>query len=116
MQKAVEMSRHYQIVIVLKGAHTAIVSPEGKIYFNGTGNPGMATAGSGDTLTGIIGALLCQRYEPLKAAILGVVLHGLAGDIAARNESEEYIIAGDICRCLGQAFQELHAYKNSEIQ
>ena len=56
------------------------------------------------------------RYEPLKAAILGVVLHGLAGDIAARNESEEYIIAGDICRCLGQAFQELHAYKNSEIQ
>lgn len=116
LQKAVEMSRHYQIVIVLKGAHTAIVSPEGKIYFNGTGNPGMATAGSGDTLTGIIGALLCQRYEPLKAAILGVVLHGLAGDIAARNESEEYIIAGDICRCLGQAFQELHAYKNSEIQ
>lgn len=76
----------------------------------------MATAGSGDTLTGIIGALLCQHYEPLKAAILGVVLHGLAGNIAVRNESEEYITAGDITKNLGRAFQELHAYKNSEIQ
>ena len=109
-----EMSRHYHIVIVLKGANTAIVSPDGKVYFNATGNPGMATAGSGDTLTGIIAALLCQHYAPVKAAILGVELHGLAGDIAAGKESQEYITAGDICHNLGQAFYRLHTFKHTQ--
>lgn len=116
LQKALEMSRYYNIIIVLKGAHTAVVSPEGKIYFNGTGNPGMATAGSGDTLTGIIGALLCQHYTPLQAAILGVALHGIAGDIAASRESQEYITAGDISNSIGRAFAKLHAYKNIETK
>ncbi len=114
LQKAMEMSRHYHIVIVLKGANTAIVSPDGKVYFNATGNPGMATAGSGDTLTGIIAALLCQHYAPVKAAILGVELHGLAGDIAAGKESQEYITAGDICHNLGQAFYRLHTFKHTQ--
>lgn len=116
LQKALEMSNYYHIIIVLKGAHTAIVSPDGNIYFNGTGNPGMATAGSGDTLTGIIGALLCQHYTPLQAAIMGVTLHGMAGDIAANRESQEYITAGDISASLGRAFAKLHAYKNIETK
>lgn len=114
LQKAMEMSRHYRIVIVLKGAHTAIVSPDGKVYFNATGNPGMATAGSGDTLTGIIASLLCQRYAPVQAAILGVVLHGMAGDIAADKESQEYITAGDICHSLGEAFARLHTLNHKQ--
>ena len=114
LQKAMEMSRHYRIVIVLKGAHTAIVSPDGKVYFNATGNPGMATAGSGDTLTGIIASLLCQHYAPVQAAILGVVLHGMAGDIAADKESQEYITAGDICHSLGEAFARLHTLNHKQ--
>ncbi|MCD7710059.1 MAG: NAD(P)H-hydrate dehydratase, partial [Porphyromonadaceae bacterium] len=114
LQKAREMSRHYHLIIVLKGAYTAVVSPDGHVYFNSTGNPGMATAGSGDTLSGVIGALLSQHYEPLKAALLGVMLHGLAGDIALREQSEESLIAGDICARLGCAFHELQSFSNPE--
>lgn len=99
----------YDIIVVLKGAHTAIALPDGSIHFNSTGNPGMATAGSGDVLTGIIGSLLAQGYPPEEAAIIGVFLHGTAGDIAAREESEEYITAGDIVARLGQAFKQIKA-------
>jgi NAD(P)H-hydrate epimerase len=97
--------REYNCVIVLKGAHTAIASPDGKVYFNSTGNPGMATGGSGDVLTGIITGLLAQGYEPLEVAITGVYLHGLAGDIAAAENSMEALVAGDLVKYLGKAFK-----------
>ena len=96
-----------KLIIVLKGAHTAIATPDGKIYFNTTGKPGMATAGSGDVLTGIITGLLAQKYTSEEAAILGVWLHGKAGDIAAENLSEDCVIASDIINYLPQAFKNL---------
>ena len=101
--KALEMARHYNIVIVLKGHFTAIVSPTGKIYFNSTGNPGMATAGSGDVLTGVIAAFLAQGYTPERASILGVFMHGLAGDLAAEEVGEIGMTAGDIADRIGRA-------------
>lgn len=110
LKKALETAKKYRLIIVLKGAYTAIVSPQGKIYFNSTGNPGMATAGSGDALTGILAGLLSQGYPPLEAALTGVFLHGLAGDIAAEEQSQEYITAGDIIASLGKAYQQI---KNS---
>lgn len=107
LQQAIAMSNHYNIIIVLKGAHTAVVSPKGEVYINTTGNNGMATAGSGDVLAGIITSFLAQGYEPLKAAILAVYLHGQAGDLAANECSEEAITAQDIISHLGKAFKKL---------
>ena len=98
----------HKVYVVLKGAYTAIASPAGNVAFNSSGNPGMATAGSGDTLTGIITALLCQHYAPYEAALLGVYLHGLAGDIAAEKYGTESLTASDISDCLGAAFKNLH--------
>lgn len=99
----------YNIIIVLKGHHTLIALPGGKAYFNSTGNAGMATAGTGDVLTGIITGLLAQGYQPANAAVLGVYLHGLAGDWAAKQQSEEAMIAGDIIENLGKAFRAIIA-------
>ena len=96
MELAVKKSAEYNIFIVLKGHHTLIATPGKKIYFNSTGNAGMATGGSGDVLTGILTGLLAQQYSSLDACILGVYLHGLSGDIAAQKISEEALIAGDI--------------------
>lgn len=98
----------YNINIVLKGHHTAIVTAEGDCWYNMNGNPGMATGGTGDVLTGIICGLLGQGYEPAQAAMLGVYLHGLAGDIAAKELSQEAMIAGDIIDFLGKAFLTLY--------
>lgn len=95
----------YNLVLVLKGHHTVIVTQEGICHYNTTGNAGMATAGSGDVLTGIITGLLAQGYEPVIAALLGVYLHGLAGDIAATSHSQEALIASDIIECIGKAYQ-----------
>ena len=103
LQKAVE----HRIYIVLKGHHTLICTPEGKGYFNTTGNPGMATGGSGDVLCGVLTGLLAQGYTPLHASLIGVYLHGLAGDIAAEKRSEEAMVAGDIVECLGEAFRNM---------
>jgi len=102
-----EFSRKYSAYVVLKGAHTCITTPSGESFFNTTGNPGMATGGSGDVLTGIILGLLAQNYHPKEAAILGVYLHGLAGDIAAKRQSQEAMIAGDITDNLGKAFKKI---------
>ena len=90
--KQVEYSKKYNIYIVLKGAHTVISCPNGEYYFNTTGNPGMATAGSGDVLTGIILSLLAQGYIPENDAILGVYLHGLAGDIAVEKLDRKSVV------------------------
>lgn len=100
-------ARH-RCVVVLKGAHTSVALPDGTVYFNSTGNPGMATGGSGDVLTGMITSLLAQGYDPADAAITGVYLHGLSGDIALRIHSEESVIAGDILMNIGRAFRETH--------
>jgi hydroxyethylthiazole kinase-like uncharacterized protein yjeF len=105
LQLLKDKNREYNCIIVLKGAHTAVASPKGAIYFNSTGNPGMATGGSGDVLTGIITGLLAQGYSSLHAAVYGVYLHGLAGDIAAEKESMEALVAGDLVRYLGAAFK-----------
>ncbi|MDB4297381.1 NAD(P)H-hydrate dehydratase [Flavobacteriaceae bacterium] len=89
---------------VLKGAHTAICTPTETIYFNSTGNPGMATGGSGDVLTGILVSLLAQNHAPEQAAILGVYLHGLAGDISAKKHSEQATTATSIIENIGNAY------------
>lgn len=102
-----EFSIRYKCYVVLKGAFSSISTPQGAIYFNPTGNPGMATGGSGDVLTGIILGLLAQHYAPLEAALLGVYLHGSAGDIAADHCGVNTLIASDIIDNLGNAFKAL---------
>lgn len=104
IEKARKNSAAFNCVIVLKGHHTVIALPNGRILFNSTGNAGMATAGSGDVLTGIITGLLAQGYTSSEAAILGVYLHGAAGDFAARQYSMEAMIASDITDNLGKVF------------
>jgi NAD(P)H-hydrate epimerase len=98
----------YQVYVVLKGAHTATGTPDGKICFNSSGNPGMASGGTGDALTGIITALRSQKYDALDAALLGVYLHGLAGDLAVDDHGEESMIASDLIDYLGAAFRTLY--------
>jgi ADP-dependent NAD(P)H-hydrate dehydratase / NAD(P)H-hydrate epimerase len=98
----------YGVYLVLKGANTCICGPDGVCYFNTTGNPGMATGGSGDVLTGLILGLLAQHYNPLHACLLGVYIHGLAGDLAAKKKGLESLVAGDIIRRTGKAFTALY--------
>lgn len=97
----------YNINIVLKGHHTAVITAEGDCWYNMTGNAGMATGGAGDVLTGIITGLLAQGYTPQQAAMMGVYLHGVAGDLAAAELSQEAMIAGDIVGYMGKAFLSL---------
>lgn len=97
----------YSIYVVLKGAYSCTCTPDGNCYFNSTGNPGMGTAGSGDVLTGLITGLLAQGYSSGQAATLGVYLHGLAGDFAAKKIGYEAMIAGDITEQFGKAFRKL---------
>lgn len=108
LQNQIAFSKKYKVVIVLKGAFTSVSMPDGRVFFNSTGNPGMATAGSGDVLTGIILGLLTQGLPPENAAIAGVCLHGLAGDIAALEKSENALVASDIAENLGKAFLDLN--------
>lgn len=107
LQLQLQFSARYKVIVVVKGAHTSITFPNGEVYFNSTGNPGMATGGSGDVLTGIILGLLAQSYSPEDAALTGVYLHGLAGDLAAAKFSQQAMIAGDIIEQLGAAFLQL---------
>jgi ADP-dependent NAD(P)H-hydrate dehydratase / NAD(P)H-hydrate epimerase len=107
IQMQIQFSKKHKVILVLKGAFTSISTPSGKLYFNSTGNPGMATAGSGDVLTGIILGLLAQGWSSENAALTGVFLHGKAGDIAAIKKSEFSLIASDIIEFLGKAFLSL---------
>ncbi len=109
LQQQIAFSKKYKVILVVKGAFTTITIPSGKVYFNSTGNPGMATAGSGDVLTGIILGLLAQRISPEDAAVLGVYVHGLAADLAVSRTSEIALIAGDIIRHLGRAFLKINS-------
>lgn len=99
-----DFSKKHKVVVVLKGAHTCITLPDGDVFFNTTGNPGMATAGCGDVLTGIILALLAQNYSPCHAARIGVFVHGLAGDLSAVQNGEISLTASDLVSFLGAAF------------
>lgn len=105
LQKQLQFSQKYKVIVVLKGAYTCITFPDGKVYFNSTGNPGMATAGSGDVLTGVIAGLLAQNYSAGDATLAGVYIHGLAGDLAKEIIGETALIAGDIINHLGEAFR-----------
>ena len=105
MQRA--LATRTRCVIIVKGAYSAIAAPDGSVYFNGTGNPGMATGGTGDVLTGILTGLLAQGYEPLDAARLGVFLHGLSGDLAVPEIGMNSLKAGDIVNFLPEAFLKL---------
>jgi hydroxyethylthiazole kinase-like uncharacterized protein yjeF len=97
----------FNAVLVLKGSPTIMASPDGDIYLNPTGNWGMATGGSGDVLTGIITALLGQKLSPLEAAVCGVYIHGLAGDIAVESIHPRSLVAGDLIDHLSPAFAAL---------
>ena len=107
IQKLKDFCKTYSVVTVLKGANSIVCTPDGKCYFNTTGNPGMATAGSGDVLTGLITSLLAQGYTSVNAACMGVFLHGLAGDITVIETSEEALTAGKLIDNLGKAFLKI---------
>lgn len=107
IEAQINLSRKLNCIIVLKGGHTSISFPAGELYFNTSGNPGMATGGSGDCLTGILTALLAQGYSPQDAAIIGVFLHGMAGDLGLLSNSMESLLPSDIIQNLGNAFNSL---------
>jgi len=107
MTKAQAAAKQFGVIILLKGANSLIAMPDGKLYFNSTGNPGMATAGSGDVLTGILVGLLAQGYSPEETAKIGIFLHGRAGDLTLSYESKESLIASDIISHLGEAFRSI---------
>jgi len=101
-----ELSQRLKLIVVLKGAHTITATPEGKLYFNTTGNPGLATPGSGDVLTGLITSLLAQGYSPRDAAVLGVWVHGAAGDKAQKQIGEQALRAGDLIEAIPLVMKE----------
>ena len=107
LRRAIEVAKKYQLVIVLKAHFTMTVNVDGRVYINANGNPGMATAGSGDILTGIIGALLAQGYDSRTSAVLGVFIHGAAGDMAAVAHGSYGMVAGDIVENIGQVIRNL---------
>lgn len=107
-----QMAKELNVYIILKGHFSFIAVPQGVCYFNSTGNAGMATAGSGDVLTGILTGLLAQGYSALHACLFGTYLHGFAGDLAAKNFSMEAMLAGDIIDFLGRAYLGLRSLFN----
>ena len=111
MNRARNLAITYGLFVVVKGHYSQICTPTGDVYFNSSGNPGMATPGSGDVLTGILTSLLAQGYLPSEAVQLGVFLHGLAGDLAAEELGEESLIASDIIHYLPAAFNYLRKWK-----
>ena len=109
IKTAIKQAKKYFIYIIVKGHNSFVACPDGEVYFNPTGNPGMATGGSGDVLTGILTGLLAQGYSSKEASLLGLYLHGLAGDIAAKSNSEESLIASDIISTMGLAYKKIAA-------
>ena len=111
LRKAIDMAKYYNIIIVLKGHYTATIRPTGRVYFNSTGNPGMATAGSGDVLTGVITSFIAQGYRPEQAATLGVFIHGMAGDLAEEKWGEYGILASEIADYCAIAIKKINTRK-----
>src|SRR5439155_8221080 len=108
-----EIARNFAVAhhlfVVLKGHRTLVATPDEKVFINPTGNPGMATGGTGDVLTGMIAAWLAQLLDAEAACKLAVYLHGLAGDLAEADEGDVSLIAGDLVAHIGDAIQELTA-------
>jgi NAD(P)H-hydrate epimerase len=111
MQTAIEKAKAYNVVIILKGAFTQVITPGGMCYFNSTGNPGMAKGGSGDVLTGLLTGLLAQKYPATLACILAVYAHGLAGDMAAEKYSPQAMTALNLVDCLPAVWKKLGGEK-----
>jgi NAD(P)H-hydrate epimerase len=109
-------AKKYNVTVVLKGAGTVTASPDSSVFVNSTGNPGMATGGTGDALTGMIGSLLAQGYPAEQAACLGVFLHGSAGDLAAGEKGEQGMIAGDLIEKIPAAFQQVLSKSRKNAQ
>ena len=107
MDMAIAFAKKNELILIIKGAHTMTIG-DGHVYINNTGNPGMATGGTGDVLTGLITGLIAQKYDALDAAILGVYLHGRAGDLAVVDTGYEAMISDDVVNYLGKAFQEVY--------
>lgn len=107
LDRTAKLAKKYGLYVVIKGAYTVTVSPQEKFYFNSSGNPGLATAGSGDVLTGMITGILAQGYTSLESCIFGVYLHGLAGNLASQEKGEACMIASDIIDNLGKAYLSL---------
>lgn len=107
LTKAAALAGRTRSCVVVKGPHSAVIAPDGQIFFNTTGNPGMATGGSGDVLTGLLTGLLASGYPAFEAARLGVWLHGRAGDIAASRYGQNGMNSRDISDCIGEAFLSL---------
>ena len=106
-KRALHTAKKYRVFIVLKGHQTIVASPQGDMYVNTTGNPGMAKGGSGDILTGMIAALIAQKFSLWDAARFGVFLHGMAGDLAARKMGEAGMTAGDILQNIPAAIRKI---------
>ena len=115
VEKARQICKKHNIILVVKGRFTSVVAPGGEVYYNRTGNPGMATAGSGDVLTGMITSLLAQGYRPIDAAIIAVYLHGRSGDHAMTSQGRESMIATDIINQIGTAFKEISEITSNDI-
>lgn len=111
LETAKKHAGELNVFIIAKGAYSMLACPDGKVFFNSTGNPGMATGGSGDVLTGILAGLLSQGYSSEQACILGMYLHGLSGDLAAHSLSQEALIAGNLIDYLGKAWLSINSSK-----
>ncbi|MGA3105412.1 MAG: NAD(P)H-hydrate dehydratase [Terriglobales bacterium] len=117
LQVARDFARDHELIVVLKGHRTLIASPDGTVWVNSTGNPGMATGGTGDILTGMVAGLIAQHpKEPLLATALAVYLHGLAGDLACASVGENSLVATDLLRFLPQAFGEARKRESEEVR
>lgn len=107
LEKQKEFAQKHKVYLIVKGGHTTLTTPQGKVYFNTSGNPGMATGGTGDVLTGMMTGILAQKYSAEDAAIIGVYLHGLAGDLAAKDRSQMAMLASDLTEHIGKAALEV---------
>jgi NAD(P)H-hydrate epimerase len=117
LEVARSFAREHELIVVLKGHRTLIAAPDGTVWVNPTGNPGMATGGSGDILTGIVAGLIAQHPEhALEATALAVYLHGLAGDVACESVGENSLVATDLVRFLPEAFKQTRNQKFDEIR
>jgi NAD(P)H-hydrate epimerase len=109
IQTVRDFATGYRVHVLLKGARSVIGDPDGRVFVNPTGNPGMASGGTGDVLTGMLGAFLARGIEPGAALRASVYLHGSAGDVAAERAGEEALIARDVIDAIPEAFRRLHA-------
>ena len=114
-QQQIKLAKKHKLIIILKGAYSSVALPNGSCFFNSTGNPGMATAGCGDVLTGMVLSLLAQGYPPDEAAIFGTFIHGLAGDLAASETGQQAMIASDVINNIGKAFSKLENHEISSV-